>query len=125
MGGGQRLAHLFFQVTDAAQRHGHVEDRLGDLLDATAADAMTADQVGQRGGQARTEAVPAEVGGDGGVGDGLAGGAGACVSLVFGDVGRQLGQFGDLMPRGFGVVGSGLLGQVVAAASAGGRHARG
>jgi hypothetical protein len=64
------------------------------------------------------EAVPAQVGRDGGVADGLAGRAGAGVSLVFRDVGCQLGQLGDLMPGRFGVIGSGLLGQVVSAASA-------
>ena len=89
MGRGQRLAHLFFQMADAAQRQGHVEDCLGDLLDTATADAMAANQVGQRGGQIRTEAVSAQVGGYGGMGNGLADGTSACVSLVFGDVRDQ------------------------------------
>ncbi len=122
---GQRLAHLLFQMADAAQGQRHVENGPSDLLDAATADAMAADQIGEGGGQVRAEAMPADVGGDGGMGDGLAGGTGACVSLVFGDVREQLRQLGDLMPRRLGVVGAGLPGQVVAAASAGGRHARG
>jgi hypothetical protein len=105
-------------MADTAQGQRHVKDRLGDLFDTATADAVTADQVGEGGGQTGAEAVPAEVGGDGGVRDGLAGGAGTGVPLVLGDVGRQLGQLGDLMPRRLGVVGSGLLGQVVSAASA-------
>jgi hypothetical protein len=44
------------------------------------------------------------------------------VSLIFRNLGGQLRKLGELMPRGFGVVGLGLLGQGMAAASAGGRH---
>ncbi len=83
---------------------------------------MTANQVGQRGGQIWAEAVAADVGRDGGTCNGLAGRTGACVSLIFANLRDQRGQFGDLMPRGFGVSGSGFLGPVVAAAAAGGRH---
>ena len=88
MGRGQRLAHLFFQMADAAQRQGHVEDCLGDLLDTATADAMAANQVGQRGGQIRTEAVRHRSAG-------MAAWVtawqtdSACVSLVFGDVRDQ------------------------------------
>ncbi len=54
--------------------------------------------------------------------DGVAGRTGACLSLIFGDRGDQRGPFGDLMPRGFGVIRAGLLRQVLAAASASGRY---
>ena len=122
MGRGQRLAHLFFQVADATQGHRHVKDRLGDLLDAAAADAVAADQVGQGGGQAGAEAVPAQGCGDGGVRHGLACGTGAGMSLIFEDLGGQRRQFGDLMPGRFGVVGLPLLGQGMTAVSAGAGH---
>jgi len=56
-------------------------------------------QVGQRSGQSGAEAVPAQIGGDGGVADGSAGRAGAWVSLIFDDLCGQLRQFGDLVPR--------------------------
>ena len=37
--------------------------------------------------------------------------AGACLSLVLGDDGRQVGEIGDLMPGRLGVAGSGFGGQ--------------
>ena len=49
--------------------------------------------------------------------------AGACVSLVFGDVGRQLGEFGNLMPGRLGVTG-GFRGQGSLAVGADHRHVR-
>ena len=50
--------------------------------------------------------------------------AGACVSLVFGDVGRQLGEFGNLMPGRLGVTGPGFRGQGSLAVGADHRHVR-
>lgn len=82
---------------------------------------MAADQISEGSSQARAETVLADGGGDGGVRDRPAGGAGACVSLIFADLRGQLGQLGDLMPRRFGVVRTSLGRQIMAAASAGGR----
>src|SRR3974377_1788760 len=48
----------------------------------------------------------------------------AFVSLVFGDVGRQLGEFGNLMPGRLGVTGRGFRGQGSLAVGADRGHVR-
>src|ERR1700679_1266009 len=50
--------------------------------------------------------------------------AGASVSLVLGDVGRQLGEFGTLMPGRLGVTGGSFRGQGSLAVGADRRHVR-
>ena len=114
--------HIAASTANSSQRHGDVEDRLDDLFDAAAADAMGADQVGQQSGQPRADAVSSDVGGDGGAGDFAAAGTGAGVPLVFNDASSHGGQFGDLMPGRLGIVGSGLSRQRRLAMAADRRH---
>ena len=61
VGRGQGFAQLRLQVRHRAHSDGHVEDVLGDLLQAALADAVAAGQVAQGGGQAGADAVGLEV----------------------------------------------------------------
>ncbi|MEO6811571.1 MAG: hypothetical protein ABI353_20865 [Isosphaeraceae bacterium] len=63
------------------------------------------------GRQAWVDDVGADLGGDRGVVDQAAVRAGAGLSLVFGDDRRQFGEFGDLVPGGFAIVGPWFGGQ--------------
>jgi hypothetical protein len=84
MGRRQGRAHLLFEVRDRPQRHRRPEQGLADLFHAALTDAMTAGEVRQRGGQARSNAVGANGAGDGGPRHPAAARAGAGLSLVFG-----------------------------------------
>ena len=106
-GGGD----LTLQMADRAQGHGGAEDHLGDLLDGPLAQVAAAGQKGQGGRQAWADARGPDLGGDGGVGDLAAAGAGAGLALVLGDLHGPGRQLGDLMPGRFGVVGAGRGGQ--------------
>ena len=61
VGGGQGVAHFRAQVRHGPQGDGHVEDVLGDLLQAAVAGAVAAGEVSQGGGQAGADAVGLEV----------------------------------------------------------------
>jgi len=101
----QRRAHLGLQVRHGAHRQGDLKDVFGNLLQAPLADVVTPGEVGQRGGQARADAVGLAAAGDRGVVERAAARAGAEVALVLGDLRGHLRQFGDLMPGRLGVAG--------------------
>jgi hypothetical protein len=117
----QGSAYLPLQVADGAQGQRHLEDGLGDLLQAALSDVVTAGQGGQGGGQARADAVGLDCGWDGGVAERAATQGGAVVPLVLGDLGGRRRQFRDLMPGQLGVIGARQGRQRRAAAVAVGR----
>ena len=102
---GQGSTRLPFQRGDRAQGGRHLEDRPDDLFHTPSADVMTAAQVRHHRGQAWPDDMGANLRWDLATIEVATARAGACVSLVFGDVGRQLGEFGNLMPGRLGVTG--------------------
>ena len=124
IGTGQGSTRLPFQRGDRAQGGRHLEDRPDDLFHTPSADVMTAAQVRHHRGQAWPDDMGANLRWDLATIEVATARAGACVSLVFGDVGRQLGEFGNLMPGRLGVTGRGFRGQGSLAMGADHRHVR-
>lgn len=88
---------------------GVVDPRLsGRGIYSPSAQMMTAAEVRHHRGQARPDDMGADPRGDRAPIEVATAGAGALVSLVFGDDGRQFGEFGHLMPGGLGVAGGGF-----------------
>ena len=124
IGTGQGSTRLPFQRGDRAQGGRYLEDRLDDLFHTPSADVMTAAQVRHHCGQAWPDDMGANLRGDLATIEVATARTGACVSLVFGDVGRQLREFGNLMPGRLGVTGRGFRGQGSLAVGAGRGHLR-
>lgn len=93
----QGRAHFLFKVGDRPQGNRRLEHGLSDFFDAPFADAMTAREVRQRGGQTRANAVGANLLGNRGPCDLAATRANARMSLVLSDLGRQRWQFRHLV----------------------------
>ena len=121
---GQGGTRLRFERDDGAQGDRHLEDGLDDLFHAASADVMTAAEVRHHRGQARPDDMGADLRGDRGTIEVATAGAGARVPLVLGDDGRQLGEFGDLMPGRLGVARPRLGGQRSLAVGADRGHIR-
>ena len=124
IGTGQGSTRLPFQRGDRAQGGRYLEDRLDDLFHTPSADVMTAAQIRHHCGQAWPDDMGANLRGDLATIEVATARTGACVSLVFGDVGRQLREFGNLMPGRLGVTGRGFRGQGSLAVGAGRGHVR-
>jgi hypothetical protein len=108
---GQGGTGFLFQVGDRPQSDRRIEELVGDFLNAPFADAVTAGEVREGGGQCRADAVGTHLGGNGGVRDLTAARAGSGMSLIFGDDGHDRRKFGDLMPRRRRIERPGLLRQ--------------
>jgi hypothetical protein len=115
---GQSGAGFLFQVRDRSQSDRSVEELVGDFFDAAFADAVAAGEVRESGGERRADAVSTDLGGNRGVRDLAAAGAGSGMSLIFRDDGHHGRQFGDLMPHGRRIERTGLLGQRSSTAAA-------
>lgn len=105
VGGRQGDAHFLFQIADGAQGDRHVQDRLDEFLNASPAGMQDAAEKGQRGRQAGTTNVVADVVGNLSPGDVAAVETGAGMRLILGHLYGDHGQLDDLMPAGLGVVG--------------------
>ena len=107
----QRGAGLLLQGDDRAQRHRDLVDGLDELLDRAFAEMETSAEVAHVRRQSRPEDMGADLGGDSGLVERATAGAGSRVGLMLGDDGGLFGEFGDLMPGGLGIVGTGLARQ--------------
>ena len=99
MGRLQRGTDFLLEIGDAAERDLDAEDVVSDLFDAAFADAVTADEIGEHGGEAFAQSAAADRCRNGRLIESAAVRTGASMSLVLGDAGRQLRQFGDLVPK--------------------------
>ncbi len=94
----QRGTHFLFQVRHRPQRDRRCEDRVGDVLDAPLADAVTAAEIGKRRGQARPHAMRPHLGRDRRLGQMAATPARPPMSLILGHLGHDGRQFHHLKP---------------------------
>ncbi len=89
MSGRQGSADFLFEIRHRAQCHRHAEYGLDDFLGATYADAVAAGEIGERRCQTRSNAVSANLGGNGGVRHMPTTGTGAGMGLIFHDLQRD------------------------------------
>lgn len=92
MGHRQGSAHFLFQVTDRAQGDRHAQDRLDKFLDAPPAGVQDAAKKRQRGTQARTTDLVADLVGNRGPIEIPTVGTGAGMRLVLGHLYREGGN---------------------------------
>jgi len=118
MSGRQSGTDFLLEIRHGPQCHGRGEHGLGNLLNATFADAVAARKVRQRRRQAWPDTVGANLGGYGRMGDLATTRTSAGVGLIFGNFGHHGWQFNGLKAFRLGIVRSSFTRQRSMALSA-------